>query len=208
MSSTVLTLLLAIPVVFLGVLLVGLLVSAGAARGRTSVHMPPQVGLAPDAETRVRELIAGRKKIEAIRVVREQTRLGLREAKELVEAMEAGHPLPAGPVAGDGAGGHGTLPGALGSVPAPTRARAEELIAQGAMIQAIKVVRQHTGFGLKEAKDYCDALRAGRLPSAEPLSDRARALIWAGDRAAAIALVCAETGMTESEAEAFLDALD
>ena len=41
---------------------------------------------------------------------------------------------------------------------------ARALIAQGHKIDAIKLVRQHTHCGLKDAKDYVDALAAGQSP--------------------------------------------
>ncbi|GAA2111236.1 ribosomal protein L7/L12 [Actinomadura alba] len=196
--------LLLLPFLFLCLILLGLLAMAGQSRRRDVVRMPPQVALPSDVEMSVRDLIARRRKIEAIKLVRESTRLGLKDAKDLVDAMEAGHPvggLTGGPVPTG-------LFGPAGMVPAPTRERAEELVAKGRLIEAIKLVRQETGFGLREAKDYCEALRDGRLPPAGPLSERARALAEAGDRAGAVALVRGETGMAEREAEKFLDALD
>jgi hypothetical protein len=45
-------------------------------------------------------------------------------------------------------------------------------------------------------------------PPSGMLSERVRAFMTAGDVAAAIALVRAETGMTQAEAERFVDALD
>jgi hypothetical protein len=83
-------------------------------------------------------------------------------------------------------------------------AQVRELIARGRKIEAIKLVREETGLGLKDAKDYCDALRAGRLPPVAPLSDRVRELSRSGDHAGAITLVCAETGMSQAEAEEFV----
>jgi ribosomal protein L7/L12 len=198
---------LVVPMFFLCVLLIGLLAMAGAARGRKVARVPPQVALAPDVEMRVHDLIARRRKIEAIKLVREHTALGLKEAKDLVDAVEAGSPIdpPRGAF-----GGPGGFPGQgpAGMVAPATRARAEQILARGALIEAIKLVRKETGLGLKEAKDYCEALRDGRLPPASPLSERARALTSAGDRAAAVALVRGETGMSQSEAETFLDALE
>lgn len=43
-------------------------------------------------------------------------------------------------------------------VPAATEERARKLIAQGHRIQAIKLIREETGLGLKEAKDVADGL--------------------------------------------------
>ncbi|WP_222720506.1 ribosomal protein L7/L12 [Actinomadura sp. HBU206391] len=205
--SPMLVFLLVLPMFFLVVLLIGLLATAGAAR-RKAVSMPPQVALAPEVEASVRDLVARRKKIEAIKLVREHSGLGLKDAKALVDAVEAEYSLDPGSGRFGGPGGFpGPGFGPAGRVAPQTRARAEEIIARGAMIEAIKLVRKETGLGLIEAKDYCEALRDGRVPPAGPLSERARTLISAGDRTSAVALVCRETGMSQSEAEAFLDAL-
>lgn len=48
------------------------------------------VRLPPDVERRVRDLIRRGHKIEAIKEVRAATSLGLKEAKDFVEAMESG----------------------------------------------------------------------------------------------------------------------
>lgn len=45
------------------------------------------VDLAPAIPQEVRSLVAGGKKIQAIKVLREQTGMGLREAKETVEGL-------------------------------------------------------------------------------------------------------------------------
>lgn len=91
-------------------------------------------------------------------------------------------------------------------------ARVRALMSQGQKIQAIKLVREETRMGLKDAKDYVEAMAAGRiapgLPGGGPLSERVRSFKAAGDPASAVALVRAETGMTQSEAERFVDALD
>ena len=62
--------------------------------------------LTPSADTEIRAVIRQRRKIDAIKLVRENTGLGLKEAKDKVEAMEREMGLPsAGIVAG--------LPGGL-----------------------------------------------------------------------------------------------
>ncbi|RSN03635.1 serine/threonine protein kinase [Nonomuraea sp. WAC 01424] len=107
---------------------------------------PGGPGQVVGAETRAaaQQLIAKGQLIQAIKLVRERTGLGLKEAKDYCDA------LPISP------GGPGQVVGA------ETRAAAQQLIAKGQLIQAIKLVRERTGLGLKEAKDYCDALRDGR----------------------------------------------
>ena len=48
----------------------------------------PVATLSADTEAQVRALLTAGRKIEAIKLAREATRLGLRQAKDLVEAME------------------------------------------------------------------------------------------------------------------------
>ena len=104
---------------------------------------------APDASLndltlRVRQLVADGQKIEAIRVLREATGIGLAEAKALVESE-----LPT-----------------VSTAPLSTGDIDQELLVMlqaGQKIEAIKRYRERTGRGLKESKDYVDALqtRAG-----------------------------------------------
>jgi ribosomal protein L7/L12 len=64
-----------------------------ARRGRGDLLRPPKAAVTAEtlpAETRqkVAALIAGRRKIEAIKLVRETVPMGLREAKDLVDLLE------------------------------------------------------------------------------------------------------------------------
>jgi hypothetical protein len=72
----------------------------GGERRRDLMRPPPMapeaVTLAPAVADQARALIARGAKIEAIKTVRETTGLGLKEAKDLVEAIEAGQ----GPASG------------------------------------------------------------------------------------------------------------
>lgn len=83
--------------------------------------------------------------LEAIKLVRERTGMGLKEAQDYVEAFASGTSRPA-----------------ARSAPAPTSrstlAEVHALAAAGNKIAAIKLYRELTGVGLKEAKDYVDAL--------------------------------------------------
>ena len=72
------------PAVLLGLVLVALW-----ARGRDgSVEMPQAAGAAQSVE----DLIAGGRKIDAIKLYRRQHGVGLREAKDAVEAIAQGLP--------------------------------------------------------------------------------------------------------------------
>jgi ribosomal protein L7/L12 len=97
--------------------------------------------------------------IEAIKLLRHATGLGLKECKDAIDAYVAGHPptLPLRPAAAQ----HG-LPGlpASGEVPADVLA----VLVRDGKIAAIKLLRERTGLGLKEAKDAIEAVPAARLP--------------------------------------------
>jgi ribosomal protein L7/L12 len=89
--------------------------------------------------------LAAQNKIEAIRLVRERTGMGLKEAKDYVEALSSDRPV------------------SLPPSPATTEfsdldSEVRQLVSQGNLIEAIRLVRERTGMGLKEAKDYVDRL--------------------------------------------------
>jgi hypothetical protein len=101
-----------------------------------------------------------------------------------------------------------TIPDQRRPLPPEAVSHLQHLLAGRQKIQAIKEIRALTGLGLKEAKDLADAIEAGNYhPATTPLSDRVRAFESAGDHASALALVRAETGMTTTEAERFIQAL-
>ncbi len=101
-------------------------------------------------------LISTGRTIEAIKLYREATGVGLREAKDAVESMEesmrSGAPV--------------SIPATLEQAAAHHRSPIEEpgsleaMIFAGQKIQAIKLYRESTGLGLKEAKDAVEAMEA------------------------------------------------
>ncbi len=111
---------------------------------------PPPAGVGDDTVAVVQALVAQGQKIEAIKHVRQMTGWGLKEAKNYVDALQSGSPPP-------------MLPNPRALAPTqPDLAQGEPelraLLAQGQKIEAIKRVRQMTGWGLNEAKDYVDRL--------------------------------------------------
>jgi ribosomal protein L7/L12 len=101
----------------------------------------------PATEGDVVSMLQQGRKIDAIRLYREQTGAGLREAKDAVEALERGENLPAGARAAGSAG-----------VRADLKADVWALLQDGQKIQAIKFYRERTGCGLKQAKDAVEAV--------------------------------------------------
>jgi large subunit ribosomal protein L7/L12 len=57
-------------------------------RASSGISGVPGAALSPEIEQQARALAAAGRKIEAIKLVREATHLGLKEAKDLVDAME------------------------------------------------------------------------------------------------------------------------
>ena len=106
----------------------------------------------PDSlEGQILLLMQAGKKIEAIKIYRQETGSGLKEAKDAVEALAAGQPIARR--SGESAETNGVDPTSLeGQVLALMRGQKK--------ILAIKLYREQTGVGLKQAKDAVEALAA------------------------------------------------
>jgi ribosomal protein L7/L12 len=118
-------------------------------------------GLSDQVRREIEQLLAGRRKIDAIKRLREATGLGLADAKAAVEDWPAWSSRQ--PHAASAAGGGGGLNDA-------DWRQIDALVAAGNKIQAIKRYREATGAGLKEAVDAVDArtgTRTGRMPLGE-----------------------------------------
>jgi len=83
--------------------------------------------------------------IEAIKLLRASSGLGLKEAKDVIDAHHQGRPIP------------------LQSQAFPERLPAAVALAlqQGNKIEAVRLLREQTGMGLKEAKDAVEASQQG-----------------------------------------------
>jgi ribosomal protein L7/L12 len=154
-------------------------------------------------------LVTGGNKIEAIKRVRELTGLGLKEAKDYVEGLPlaALHelPTPAPPAGND-------------DLAAPDLAEVSALLAGGNKIAAIKRLRELTGLGLKEAKDYVEGLPlSGAIPALPPSANVAltasadlsevHLLAQQGQKIAAIKRYRELTGVGLKEAKDYVDRL-
>ncbi len=104
-----------------------------------------------DLAEQIQALVAAGDKIAAIKLLREATGVGLAQAKEAVEALAEGKPLPPFERAA------ADLDPASAELPADVRAAAEG----GDRIQAIRLLRERRGLGLKEAKDQLDRAMPG-----------------------------------------------
>ncbi|WP_203596918.1 ribosomal protein L7/L12 [Actinomadura bangladeshensis] len=148
--------------------------------------------LTPEVRVRVDDLIGRGQYIPAIKLVREATGLGLKDAKEYVDGLK-GEVLAR-------------------QVPPEVEAKVRALLAEGKVKPAVAMVRVETALVRQAAKDYVDAVQKGfvappPVDGGGTLADRARAFRRAGDYESAVAVVCAETGMGRDEAMRFVEAL-
>ncbi len=97
-------------------------------------------------ETQIRSLVEHGQMIPAIKLYRERTGVGLAEAKSAVEALAAGRPIER------------RTPEADGISPDSLEGQVVALVQARRKIEAIKVYRERTGVGLKQAKDAVEGL--------------------------------------------------
>ena len=110
-------------------------------------------GARPPASDDVVALLRAGNKIEAIKRYRQVTGLGLKDAKDAIDALPLGETPPGAPAA----------PAAASTV---SDADIERELRAGNKIGAIKLYREKTGLGLKEAKDAVEAMTLGPAPAA------------------------------------------
>lgn len=134
----------------LGLAVLGLLALAGLvllllSRRKVEVVSPPPPAPSLPPEASPEQLARAGRTIDAIRRYRELHGVGLREAKEAVDAMAGG----------DAA----ALPAKSQLLRAVNDSEIEAQIRSGHLIDAIKLYREKNGVGLKEAKDAVEAWR-------------------------------------------------
>ena len=115
--------------------------------GALEPNMTPELSLT--ALEKVQDLLRQRRKIDAIKLYKEQTGVGLKEAKDAVDELERGWAGQFAPVAQ-------TLRSA-----ADAHEDILALVREGQKIQAIKLYREQTGVGLKAAKEVIDGVAQG-----------------------------------------------
>jgi ribosomal protein L7/L12 len=110
----------------------------------------------------VRDLARAGNTIAAIQLYRQITNVGLKEAKEAVEAMASGQPvvLTSSNVV--------TTQASFSGDPGQVMRQVEEYLRRNQKIEAIRVVREATNLGLKEAKDAVERVEAGMAPAIAP----------------------------------------
>ena len=111
---------------------------------------PTDVTITPELAREVKDLYQQNKKLEAVKALRAATGLGLADAVRIADKLGA---------AGKPAATKSSTAMATSSAIGPDHQdEIRSLVADGQQIEAIKKVRELTGMGLKDAKDYVDGL--------------------------------------------------
>ncbi len=138
------------------------IVLAWSARKRRSYVDPTQVTIDASLAGKVTSLYQQGKKVEAVKLLREQTGLSLADAVTIVEKIASRSKLgskssPKTAVKKERAPRTDTAP-STAPVDLDTELEVRSLVADGDMITAIKLVRARTGWDLTSAKEYVDGL--------------------------------------------------
>jgi ribosomal protein L7/L12 len=112
------------------------------------------IGFTPQQVAQINAEIQANRKINSIKLYREFTGLGLKEAKDAVDDMMSGK-MPTQVVV--------ERPYNFGGDDMMDKIQRE--LQAGRKINAIKLYREMTGLGLKEAKDAIDEMEKGQMPS-------------------------------------------
>jgi len=109
------------------------------------------MAIPPEIDDQLKNLLAKNRKIEAVKLVREHTNWGLKEAKDYVDKLALSLKT----------GGQGQAQAAKPGVNRNLlliEGRLQALLRENKKVEAVKLVLEQTGWGLKEAKDYVDRL--------------------------------------------------
>ncbi len=107
------------------------------------------VSLPDDLQVEIRGLVVQNRKIEAIKRVRKYTGWGLKQARDYVESLSAKSSFDA-------------AISPFRNITTDLEDELKRLVLQNRKIEAIRLLRERSGLGLKESKDYID--RLGKLP--------------------------------------------
>ncbi|QDE36704.1 hypothetical protein FIV50_15880 [Microbacterium foliorum] len=99
--------------------------------------------------------------MHAIKLYRQRTGVRLQEAKDRIDHWSVSTTAPHLAAVSNASAVHSSItatPSSVrGALPASVSSEVDRLVSADQKIQAIKLVREHTGLGLKESKDVVEA---------------------------------------------------
>lgn len=129
--------------------------------GPATTTISPASGLTPEVIAEIDRLVTADQKIRAIKVYRQHTGVRLQEAKDRIDhwsiSTTAPHTAAVSHASVARSSITATASSVRGELPASVAAEIDRLVAADQKIQAIKIVREQTGFGLKESKDLVES---------------------------------------------------
>jgi ribosomal protein L7/L12 len=127
----------------------------------TSTSTASASQLTPAAIAEIDRLVAAGHKINAIKLYRQHTGVRLQEAKDRIDHWSVSTTAPHLAAVSNASAVRSSItatPSSVrGALPASVTSEVDRLIAGDQKIHAIKLVREHTGLGLKQAKDVVEA---------------------------------------------------
>ena len=144
--------LLVLLVLLLGILL-AMRMSARSKKAAPPAGSAPSTPVTAELQSRIRALTVADRRIEAIKLLRAETRLGLLNAKNAVDAIAAGNVLPT-----PSFGSPQSWAVSPGLSPADLADRARFLAGTGREAEAIRLVATETGMSAPEATTFVRAL--------------------------------------------------
>lgn len=124
-------------------------------------------------ESRIKSLIAQNRKLEAVKLVYDETKCGLKEAKDFVDNFQYNSSFSS----------DGNTTAAIPGINSYVETEILSLLAKGKKLEAVKLYKDHTGAGLQESKTYVENLQrrgavAGSVINPEPQSIRPDQVSW------------------------------
>ena len=124
-------------------------------------------------ESRIKSLIAQNRKMEAIKLVFDETKCGLKEAKDFIDNFQYGRSGSAAV----------SIPEETSGINSYIQADLFALLAKGKKLEAIKLCRDHSNMSLAESKSYVENLQrrgavAGSAINPEQQPMRSDSVSW------------------------------
>lgn len=134
-----------------------------------STTAPSVSGLTPQVVAEIDRLVGAGQKIHAIKLFRDSTGVGLKEAKDRIDHWSISTTAPHIAARSNATAAYSSITPTVrtsasvrASLPASVATDIDRLVAGEQRIVAIKVLREHTGLGLKDSKELIDAWVPGR----------------------------------------------